>query len=129
MPATVPRAEGSNSAYGLVWFAGDPQGCARVNSALDWYHGNVRLPAIKLTWYVMAQTMQHIDKTKHVNEHTAHGQLAVLNNTLKVMYRNTPTRPCNPAPSPLFRGLTPLGEVLSLALHAVELLNRYTPRC
>ena len=88
------------SANGLVWFAGHPQGCARVNSVLDWYHGNVRLPAIKLTWYVMAQTVQHIDKTKHVNEHTAHGQLAVLNNTLKVMYHNTPTCPCNMAPFP-----------------------------
>lgn len=78
-----------DSTYGLVWFEGDSQGCARVNSALDWYHGNVRLPAIRMTWYVMAQTMQHIDKTKHVNEQTAHGQLAVLNSTLKVMYSST----------------------------------------
>lgn len=37
----------------------------------------------------MAQTMQHIDKTKHVNEHAAHGQLAVLNHTLKVIYYTT----------------------------------------
>ena len=67
------------------WSAGDPKECARVNSALDWYHGNVRLPAIMLTWYVVAQTLQPTFKPISVNEHTAQRQLAVLKDTLKVM--------------------------------------------
>ena len=35
----------------LMSAAGDPKACATVNSALDWYHGNVRLNAAGLTWH------------------------------------------------------------------------------
>ena len=73
----------------LLWSPGDPQECARVNSALDWYHGNVRLPAIMLTWYVIAQTMQPTFKPISVSEQAARRQLAVLKNTLKVIYTAT----------------------------------------
>ena len=39
--------------------AEDPKQCARLNSALDWYHGNVRLNAAGLTWHrVIGKTMK-----------------------------------------------------------------------
>ena len=64
--------------------AGDPKRCARVNSALDWYHGNMRLPAIMLTWYVVGKTMSPSFRPIQINERSAQRQLAVLRETLKV---------------------------------------------
>ena len=31
---------------------------ARVDSALDWYHGNIRFHALLLTWYVAGKTIK-----------------------------------------------------------------------
>ena len=95
MPAFVPPTVKSILPlviFSLQWLrsAGDLQECARVDSALDWYHGNMRLPAIMLTWYVIAQTMQPTFKPISVSEGAAQRQLAVLKNTLKVMYCATP---------------------------------------
>ncbi|KAL3162187.1 Glutathione S-transferase theta-1 [Trebouxia sp. C0010 RCD-2024] len=67
------------------WYPRDPQERARVNSALDWYHGSLRLPAIMLTWYVIGQTMQPTIKLISVTEGSAKRQLAVLKDTLKMM--------------------------------------------
>ena len=67
------------------FLTGDPRHCAKVDSALDWYHGNVRLPAIMLTWHVIAKTMHPKVKPIYVGDRPAQRQLAVLNSTLKVL--------------------------------------------
>lgn len=60
--------------------AGDPQQCARVNSALDWYHGSVRMNAAGLTWHrVIGQNMK-----QPVSEGQAKQFLAGLNTTFQV---------------------------------------------
>ena len=62
---------------------GDPQQCARVNSALDWYHGNVRLHAAGLTWHrVIGQNMK-----QQVSEGQAKFHAAGLQTTLQVRLR------------------------------------------
>lgn len=60
--------------------AGDPQQCARVNSALDWYHGSVRMNAAGLTWHrVIGKNMK-----QPVSEGQAKQYLAGLNTTFQV---------------------------------------------
>lgn len=59
---------------------GDPQQCARVNAALDWYHGNVRLHAAGLTWHrVIGKNMK-----QPVSEGQAKAHAAGLQTTLQV---------------------------------------------
>ena len=50
------RLDASSLAYARhtcrpTFAAGEPKAQARVNSALDWYHGNVRLHAAGLSWH------------------------------------------------------------------------------
>ena len=62
---------------------GDPQRCARVNSALDWYHGNVRLHAAGLTWHrVIGKNMK-----QPVSEGQAKAHTAGLHTTLQVQFK------------------------------------------
>ena len=59
---------------------GDPQRGARVNAALDWYHGNVRLHAAGLTWHrVIGKNMK-----QPVSEGQAKAHAAGLQTTLQV---------------------------------------------
>lgn len=54
------------------WYPRDPQQCARVNSALDWYHGNVRLHAAGLTWHrVIGKNMKQPVSEKQAQTHEA----------------------------------------------------------
>ena len=82
----MPRPSSCNDAkqqFGAV--TGDPQQCARVNSALDWYHGNVRLHAAGLTWHrVIGKNMK-----QPVSEGQAKVHTAGLQTTLQVQFRQT----------------------------------------
>lgn len=40
------------------WYPKALQHRARVDSALDWYHGNIRFHALLLTWYVAGKTIK-----------------------------------------------------------------------
>ena len=63
---------------------GDPQQRARVNSALDWYHGNVRLHAAGLTWHrVIGKNMK-----QPVSEKQAQAHVIGLQTTLQVLSRS-----------------------------------------
>lgn len=62
---------------------GDPQQCARVNSALDWYHGNVRLHAAGLSWHrVIGKNMK-----QPVSEGRAKAHMTGLQTTLQACLR------------------------------------------
>ena len=81
-PATqTPGTAAFNDAkqqFGVV--TGDAQMRARVDSALDWYHGNVRLHAAGLTWHrVIGKNMK-----QPVSEGQAKTHAAGLQTTLQV---------------------------------------------
>ncbi|KAL3162185.1 hypothetical protein ABBQ32_009892 [Trebouxia sp. C0010 RCD-2024] len=63
------------------WYPRDPQQCAKVNSALDWYHGNVRLHAAGLSWHrVIGKNMK-----QPVSEGQAKAHMTGLQTTLQTL--------------------------------------------